>query len=42
MEGKGMVVGMSRRICVALYDELVRLRPEWAGRAIRRASSRWS
>lgn len=31
MDGKGMVVGMSRRICVALYDELIRLRPEWAG-----------
>jgi type I restriction enzyme R subunit len=22
---------MSRRICVDLYDELARLRPEWAG-----------
>ncbi|CAM3707314.1 Type I restriction enzyme endonuclease subunit [Deinococcus saxicola] len=31
MAGKGMIVGMSRRICVALYDELIRLRPEWAG-----------
>ncbi|GGM51990.1 DEAD/DEAH box helicase [Deinococcus arenae] len=31
LEGKGMVVAMSRRICVALYDELIRLRPEWAG-----------
>ena len=29
MEGKAMVVCMSRRICVDLYDELVRLRPEW-------------
>lgn len=27
--GKGMIVCMSRRICVALYDELVRLRPKW-------------
>ena len=24
-----MVVCMSRRICVDLYDELVRLRPDW-------------
>ena len=27
--GKAMVVCMSRRICVDLYDELVRLRPDW-------------
>ncbi len=31
IQGKGMIVGMSRRICVALYDEIVRLRPAWAG-----------
>ncbi|MCY4103311.1 MAG: type I restriction endonuclease subunit R [bacterium] len=29
LEGKAMVVCMSRRICVDLYGELVRLRPEW-------------
>ena len=29
MEGKAMIVCMSRRICVDLYRELVRLRPEW-------------
>ena len=29
MEGKAMIVCMSRRICVALYDEIVRLRPDW-------------
>ena len=29
MDGKAMVVCMSRRICVALHDELRRLRPEW-------------
>jgi type I restriction enzyme R subunit len=29
MDGKAMIVCMSRRICVALYDEIVRLRPEW-------------
>ena len=29
LDGKAMVVCMSRRICVELYSELVRLRPEW-------------
>jgi len=29
MEGKAMIVCMSRRICVELYDALVKLRPEW-------------
>ena len=29
LDGKTMVVCMSRRICVELYKELVRLRPEW-------------
>jgi type I restriction enzyme R subunit len=27
--GKGLIVCMSRRICVALYDEIVKLRPDW-------------
>ena len=29
IEGKAMVVCMSRRICIELYRELVRLRPDW-------------
>jgi type I restriction enzyme R subunit len=29
MDGKAMVVCMSRRICVALYNEIVALRPQW-------------
>ena len=29
LQGKAMVVCMSRRICIALYSELVRLRPDW-------------
>jgi type I restriction enzyme R subunit len=29
MDGKGMIVCMSRRICVELYSELVKLRPAW-------------
>ncbi len=29
VEGKGMIVAMSREICVQLYDALVALRPQW-------------
>jgi len=29
IEGKAMVVCMSRRICVELYDEITALRPDW-------------
>ena len=29
LDGKAMVVCMSRRICVELYKELVKLQPEW-------------
>ena len=31
MDGKAMVVCMSRRICVELYDQVVKLRPDWEG-----------
>jgi len=27
--GKGLIVCMSRRICVSLYDEIIKLRPGW-------------
>jgi len=30
LAGKAMIVCMSRRICVDLYNELTKLRPEWA------------
>jgi type I restriction enzyme R subunit len=30
MEGKAMIVCMSRRICVEMYDAIIKLRPEWA------------
>ncbi len=30
LDGKAMVVCMSRRICVELYQEIVKLRPAWA------------
>ena len=29
IEGKGMIVCMSREICVRLYDEITKLRPQW-------------
>ncbi|MBZ0086904.1 MAG: type I restriction endonuclease subunit R [Thermomonas sp.] len=29
LSGKAMVVCMSRRICVKLYDEIIKLRPDW-------------
>ena len=29
LKGKGMIVCMSRRICVELYDEIIALRPDW-------------
>ena len=29
MEGKGMIVAMSRRIAVELYEEIIKIRPDW-------------
>ncbi len=29
IDGKAMVVCMSRRICIELYNEIIKLRPEW-------------
>ncbi len=29
LDGKGMIVCMSRRICVELYNEIITLRPQW-------------
>lgn len=29
MDGKAMIVCMSRRICVDLYEQIVKLRPDW-------------
>lgn len=29
IDGKGMVVCMSRKICVDLYDQIIALRPDW-------------
>src|SRR5437660_1861428 len=30
MEGKAMIVCMSRRICVEIYNAIIKLRPQWA------------
>jgi type I restriction enzyme R subunit len=30
MEGKAMIVCMSRRICVEMYNAVIKLRPQWA------------
>ena len=35
MDGKAMIVCMSRRICVDLYNALIKLRPEWEAQALR-------
>ena len=32
MDGKALVVCMSRRICVALFEETIKLKPEWDDR----------
>ncbi|MBN2487722.1 MAG: type I restriction endonuclease subunit R [Methanosarcinaceae archaeon] len=29
LEGKGMIVAMSRRIAADLYDEIIKIRPQW-------------
>jgi type I restriction enzyme R subunit len=31
LEGKAMFVAMSRDICVSLFEEILKLRPDWAG-----------
>nr|WP_236861490.1 type I restriction endonuclease subunit R [Candidatus Magnetominusculus xianensis] len=36
MDGKGMFVSMSRRIAVELYDEIIKLRPQWHNDDIRK------
>ncbi|MCC6193723.1 MAG: type I restriction endonuclease subunit R [Burkholderiales bacterium] len=38
MDGKAMIVCMSRRICVELHREIARLRPEWADDADERGA----
>ena len=35
MDGKAMIVCMSRRICVDLFNALIKLRPEWDAEALK-------
>jgi type I restriction enzyme, R subunit len=35
MDGKAMIVCMSRRICVDLYNALIKLRPEWQAETLK-------
>lgn len=35
-EGKGMIVAMSRRIAVELYNEIIKLKPEWHNEDLRK------
>ncbi|MDA3877634.1 MAG: type I restriction endonuclease subunit R [Halothiobacillus sp.] len=42
LEGKGMIVGMSRDICADLFDEIIALRPEWAGTRLNGESGAWN
>jgi type I restriction enzyme R subunit len=35
-EGKGMIVAMSRRIAADLYDEIIKIRPKWHSKDLRK------
>lgn len=37
-EGKGMIVSMSRRIAVELYNEIIKLKPEWHNDDLKKGS----
>lgn len=37
-EGKGMIVSMSRRIAVELYDEIIKLKPDWHSDDLKKGS----
>ena len=41
LDGKAMIVCMSRRICVALYEAIVKLRPAWHSDDDEAGASRW-
>ena len=38
MEGKGMIVCMSRRIVVELYDEIIKIRPDWHDKDLKKGA----
>ncbi len=37
-EGKGMIVCMSRRIAVELYEEIIRIRPDWHDKDLKKGA----
>lgn len=37
-EGKGMIVSMSRRIAIELYNEIIKLKPEWHNDDLKKGS----
>jgi type I restriction enzyme R subunit len=37
-EGKGMIVCMSRRVAVELYEEIIKIRPEWHDRNLQKGA----
>jgi len=41
IDGKGMVVAMSRRIAVELYQEIIKLRPQWENTDDKKAFWKW-
>ncbi|MBI3794854.1 MAG: type I restriction endonuclease subunit R [Nitrospinae bacterium] len=38
LEGKGMIVCMSRKIAVELYEEIIKLKPQWHDRDLRKGA----
>ncbi|MFA5162771.1 MAG: type I restriction endonuclease subunit R [Elusimicrobiales bacterium] len=38
MDGKGMIVCMSRRIAVELYEQIIKLRPDWQDKDLKKGS----
>jgi len=38
MDGKGMIVCMSRRIAVELYQEIIKLRPDWQDKDLKKGA----
>lgn len=34
VHGKGMIVAVTRQVCADLYDQIIALRPDWAGKDI--------
>jgi type I restriction enzyme R subunit len=41
-EGKAMIVGMTRNICVRLYNEIIALKPQWHSNDLDKGIMRFS